>query len=80
MPANLVFRLKIWCAQDNGIPPRSTPGHIMVTPYITDKYPCPVQTLYSGEYLVHKSVQEYKNVLIELIKSLIEVVVDHGIM
>ena len=52
----------------------------MVTPYITDKYPCPVQTLYSGEYLVHKSVQEYKNVLIELIKSLIEVVVDHGIM
>ena len=25
MPANLVFRLKIWGARDNGIPPRSTP-------------------------------------------------------
>ena len=24
MPANLVFRLKIWGARDNGIPPRST--------------------------------------------------------
>ena len=28
VPANLVFRLEIWCARDNGIPPRSTPvGH-----------------------------------------------------
>ena len=26
MPANLVFRRKIWGARDNGIPPRSTPG------------------------------------------------------
>ena len=26
MPANLVFRLKIWGARDNGIPPRSTPA------------------------------------------------------
>ena len=25
MPANLVFRRKIWGARDNGIPPRSTP-------------------------------------------------------
>ena len=25
MLANLVFRLKIWVARDNGIPPRSTP-------------------------------------------------------
>ena len=24
MPANLVFRRKIWGARDNGIPPRST--------------------------------------------------------
>ena len=28
MPANLVFRRKIWGARDNGIPPRSTPGKI----------------------------------------------------
>ena len=27
MPANLVFRRKIWGARDNGIPPRSTPGY-----------------------------------------------------
>ena len=26
MPANLVFRLKIWGARDNGITPRSTPA------------------------------------------------------
>ena len=26
MPANVVFRRKIWGARDNGIPPRSTPG------------------------------------------------------
>ena len=26
MPANLVFRRKIWGARDNGLPPRSTPG------------------------------------------------------
>ena len=25
VPANLVFRLEIWGARDNGIPPRSTP-------------------------------------------------------
>ena len=25
MPANVVFRRKIWGARDNGIPPRSTP-------------------------------------------------------
>ena len=25
--ANLVFRLKIWAARDNGIPPRSTPDN-----------------------------------------------------
>ena len=25
VPANLVFRRKIWGARDNGIPPRSTP-------------------------------------------------------
>ena len=28
MPANLVFRRKIWGAQDTGIPPRSTPGRV----------------------------------------------------
>ena len=28
MPENLVFRLKIWGARDNGIPPRSTPGTV----------------------------------------------------
>ena len=27
MPANLVFRRKIWGARDNGIPPRSTPEY-----------------------------------------------------
>ena len=26
LPANLVFRLEIWGARDNGIPPRSTPA------------------------------------------------------
>ena len=31
MPANLVFRRKIWGARDNGIPPRSTPGHCSIT-------------------------------------------------
>ena len=28
MPANLVFRRKIWGARDNGIPPRSTPANV----------------------------------------------------
>ena len=28
MPANLVFRLKIWGARDNGIPQRSTPVNV----------------------------------------------------
>ena len=28
MSANLLFRLKIWGARDNGIPPRSTPGRV----------------------------------------------------
>ena len=30
MPANLVFRLKIWGARDNGIPPRSTPENTYI--------------------------------------------------
>ena len=30
MPANLVFRRKIWGARDNGIPPRSTPANIVI--------------------------------------------------
>ena len=29
VPANLVFRRKIWGARDNGIPPRSTPVIIL---------------------------------------------------
>ena len=31
MPANLVFRRKIWGARDNGIPPRSTPDKCYIT-------------------------------------------------
>ena len=32
MPANLVFRRKIWGARDNGIPPRSTPAfNLLIT-------------------------------------------------
>ena len=30
MPANLVFRRKIWGARDNGIPPRSTPVYVFL--------------------------------------------------
>ena len=30
MPANLVFRRKIWGARDNGIPPRSTPASVIL--------------------------------------------------
>ena len=34
VPANLVFRRKIWGARDNGIPPRSTPAlYILYTMY-----------------------------------------------
>ena len=32
MPANLVFRRKIWGARDNGIPPRSTPVDLLCRP------------------------------------------------
>ena len=30
VPANLVSRLEIWGARDNGIPPRSTPGLVAI--------------------------------------------------
>ncbi len=42
VPANLVFRRKIWGARDNGIPPRSTPvGH----------FPSLCNALYSAELM-----------------------------
>ena len=34
MPANLVFRRKIWGARDNGIPPRSTPAALGESPIV----------------------------------------------
>ena len=36
MPANMVFRRKIWGARDNGIPPRSTPGELVANLNISE--------------------------------------------
>ena len=41
MPANLVFRRKIWGARDNGIPPRSTPANVESQVFTPNNVPGP---------------------------------------
>ena len=57
MPANLVFRRKIWGARDNGIPPRSTPGHTFFRCQLRSVF------LFQGSYRSWKTwkVMEFDN-------------------
>ena len=62
VPANLVFRLNIWGARDNGIPPRSTPELLYVAVSIDIPYNYYICTLYLlYMYVAHKIYLTFGN-------------------
>ena len=58
MPANLVFRRKIWGARDNGIPPRSTPDLSCKMPSTCHRSTCFGVAIHGANFFRYESLPE----------------------